>query len=117
MYSRKPGFLASLKPSPDKDDARELIRTAVFLGDDKMHRVLLAVGFPLNCKPNGGSQALDALFGGRTLKHHVPMPDFSCRHLPPPPATPASKRMHSSWLSNRSCRKVPAGFRIWTATR
>ena len=83
VYSRKPGFLASLKPSPDKDDAKDLIRTAVFLGEDEMLRVLLAAGFPLNCKPNGGSPALDELLGGRTLNHHVPMPHYGNRHVPP----------------------------------
>jgi hypothetical protein len=83
MFSGKPGFFASLRPSPLKDDAVELVGRAVFLGDDKMLGVLLDAGFTLNCKPNGGSPALDELFGGRTLKHHAPMPDYSRRHEPP----------------------------------
>ena len=83
MYSGKPGFFMSLKPSPEKDDSVALVRTAVFLGDDKLLKVLLNAGFKLNCKPNGGSPALDELFGGCTMKHHVPMPDYSRRHEPP----------------------------------
>jgi hypothetical protein len=73
MFSGKSGFFAALKPNPAKDDAVELIRTAVFLGEDKMLNVLLDAGFTLNCKANGGSPALDELFGGRTLKHGVPI--------------------------------------------
>jgi hypothetical protein len=83
MFSDKPGFFASLKPSPDKDDAVELVGRAVFLGNDKMLAVLLSAGFTLNCKPNGGSPALDELIGGRTLKHHTPLPDSWRRREPP----------------------------------
>ena len=83
MFSGKPGFFASLKPSPHKDDAVDLIGRAVFLGDDKMLTVLLEAGFTLNCKANGGSPALDELLCGRTMMHHVPYPEFGCRHEPP----------------------------------
>jgi hypothetical protein len=83
MFSDKPGFLAALKPNPNKDDAVELVGRAVFLGDDKMLEVLLAAGFTLNCKPNEGSPALDELLRGCTMKHHVPMPDYGRRHEPP----------------------------------
>ena len=83
IFSGKPGFFASLKPSPDKDDAIELVGRAVFLGEDKMLRILLEAGFSLNCKTNGGSPALDELLGGRTLKHHVPMSDYEHRPASP----------------------------------
>lgn len=83
MYCGKPGFFASLKPSPDKDDGAELIRTAVDLGEDRLLRILLDAGFTLNCKPNGGSPALDALLAGQTMKHHIPLPDFWGRREPP----------------------------------
>jgi hypothetical protein len=83
MFSGKPGFLAALKPNPAKDNAAEMIRTAVYLGDDRILKILLVAGFPLNCKPNGGSPALDELLGGRTKKHHVPFPDYWSRHEPP----------------------------------
>ncbi len=83
MFSGKPGFFAALKPSPHKDDAADLIGRAVFLGDDKMLTVLLEAGFTLNCKANGGSPTLDELLCGRTMKHHVPYPEFGCRHETP----------------------------------
>lgn len=83
MFTGKSGFFAMLKPDPGKDDAAEMIRTAVFLGDEKMLKVLLAAGFPLNSKANGGSPALDELLGGHTMKHHIPIPDYSRRHEPP----------------------------------
>ena len=82
MFSGKPGFLASLKPSPHKDDAVALIGSAVYLGDDKMLGVLLEAGFTLNCKANGGSPALDEILCGRTKNHHVPYPQYGC-HEPP----------------------------------
>jgi len=82
MYSGKPGFFASLKPSPHKDDAVDLIGSAVYLGDDKLLGVLLEAGFTLNCKTNGGSPALDELLCGRTKKHHVPYPQYGCHETP-----------------------------------
>jgi hypothetical protein len=83
MFSGKPGFFAALKPSPLKDDAVELIRTAVFLGSAKMLKILLDAGFPLNCKVNGGSPALDEVIGGRTLKNHFQSPGYGQRNEPP----------------------------------
>ncbi|MDB4544815.1 hypothetical protein N9Z83_02620 [Akkermansiaceae bacterium] len=63
MYSDKPGLFAALRPDPKKDDAEQLLRTAVFSGCDKMLKTLLDAGFNLNCKDNGGSPALDVLLG------------------------------------------------------
>lgn len=83
MFTGKAGFFAALKPSPDKDDAAELIGRAVFLGDDKMLEALLEAGFPLNCKANGGSPALDELLCGRTLKNHVPYSGHGSGHDSP----------------------------------
>jgi hypothetical protein len=61
MFSGKPGFFASLKSRPDKDDAVELVGRTVSPGDDRMLGVLLKAGFPLNSKSNGGSPAPDEL--------------------------------------------------------
>ncbi len=83
MFTGKAGFFAALKPSPAKDDSAELIGRAVFLGDDKMLEVLLEAGFPLNCKANGGSPALDELLCGHTLKHHVPYTEHRRGHDSP----------------------------------
>ena len=54
----------------------ELIRTAVFHGEEGMLEVLLDAGFPLNCKPNGGSPALDVLLEGGALSFSVPVQVF-----------------------------------------
>lgn len=82
MFCGKPGLFAALKPSPEKDDAVALIQSAVFLGDNKLLKILLDAGFNLNCKPNGGSPAIDAILGGHSLKHHVPMQNYLYRHEP-----------------------------------
>ena len=73
LYTNKPGFLAALKPHPQKDNPEHLIKTVVFLGEDKMLQILLDAGFELNCKANGGSPALDELLRGGTLAHHLPL--------------------------------------------
>jgi hypothetical protein len=83
MFSGKPGFFAALKPNPEKDDAVALIHSAVFLGDDRFLKVLLDAGFKLNCKPNGGSPALDVILGGHSSKHRVPIQDYWHRNEPP----------------------------------
>lgn len=81
MYSGNPGLFAALKPNPQKDDAVTLINTAVYLGDTRLLQILLDAGFELNCKPNGGSPALDVILSGSALKHRVPLQNYLNRKV------------------------------------
>lgn len=85
MYSDKPCLFAALRPDPKKDDAEQLLRTAVFSGCDKMLKTLLDAGFDLNCKDNGGSPALDVLLGdvviGSRNRERSPEPMRDMRYM------------------------------------
>ena len=67
IFSDKPGLLAMMKPSPDRDDPEEMIGSVSCTGDHRMLTVLLDAGFELNCQANGGSPALHEVLrmGGR----------------------------------------------------
>ncbi len=52
--------LKKLKPDPQRDDGKELLRTAAFWSRSSSLEFLLGLGFDPNDKENGGSSSLDA---------------------------------------------------------
>ena len=58
LFSNKPALLAMLKPSPEKDNAEDLMGSVMLRENRRMFDVLFAAGFPVNCQANGGSPTL-----------------------------------------------------------